>query len=663
MKSKAIYLVGLLICVFHAYTLVGQNQEKIDSLKQILKKESNDSTKIGTYYGLYDIYLKSKTTDDIALKYADSVYLYSKNSANEKGIMLSHYMYAELNQFEGDYPSAIKHLLPYLEYNKTRGNALEVAKTLFTLGKSYKNMGDFDIALMRLYRSASIYDSIKNKDGLAKTYLSIGGILNRSGKPEEAIAYYSKANDINKNLGNTLKYAMGLQNIGNVHGVNKQYEKSINYYKQALDFITPLNHSYEKAMILGNLGGAYTGLNQHHVALEYHLKAHEIRKTLSNKRTLAYGLANIGTSFMKLKRFPEAQKNIDDGLNLAMEIGSKSLIAQIFDLKAKLGTEKGDFKMAYDNIKTSYRWKDSIFNEKTNLQINELQTKYETAQKDKEITVLTKENQLQEANSQKEATLRKALYGGLISLVIIAGLIFYSMRQRLRNQKVVVAKNEEITRAQLSEELQALEMKALRAQMNPHFLFNSLNSINTMILNDEPHNASKYLSKFSKLVRLMLENSEQSKVSLKDELDTLEAYIQLEAIRFNNKMDYKIEVADEIDQEGTYLPSMVLQPFVENAIWHGLLHKDQKGLLTVNIKETNDNLLCSIIDNGVGREKSLTLKKDGGLKKKSMGIKITTDRLKLLTKQKIKDVINIIDLKDHDNKALGTQVNIQIPLS
>jgi len=206
-------------------------------------------------------------------------------------------------------------------------------------------------------------------------------------------------------------------------------------------------------------------------------------------------------------------------------------------------------------------------------------------------------------------------------------------------------------------------MKALRAQMNPHFLFNSLNSINTMILNDEPESASRYLSKFSKLVRLMLENSEQPQVTLKDELETLEAYIQLEAIRFKNKMDYKIETDSSIDQDEILIPSMVLQPFVENAIWHGLLHKNKKGLLTINIKEEGDNLLCSIIDNGVGREKSLTLKKDGGLKKKSMGIKITADRLKLLTKQKIKDVINIIDLKDNENNALGTQVNIQIPLS
>jgi len=248
-------------------------------------------------------------------------------------------------------------------------------------------------------------------------------------------------------------------------------------------------------------------------------------------------------------------------------------------------------------------------------------------------------------------------------LAIIASLIFYSMRQRLRNQRMLVEKNEEIKRSQYREQLQTLEMKALRAQMNPHFLFNSLNSINTMIISDENENASKYLSKFSKLVRLMLENSEESRVSLKDEISMLETYVQLEALRFNNKIEYKIEVDNDLDQDSTYIPSMVLQPFVENAIWHGLLHKDTKGLLSIIIKENQDKLQCSIRDNGIGREKSLTLQKEGGLKKKSMGIKITTDRLRLLTKQKINEVIAIVDLKDNNNMALGTQVNIQIPIT
>jgi sensor histidine kinase YesM len=207
-------------------------------------------------------------------------------------------------------------------------------------------------------------------------------------------------------------------------------------------------------------------------------------------------------------------------------------------------------------------------------------------------------------------------------------------------------------------------MKALRAQMNPHFLFNCMNSINTMILRDDNANASKYLTKFSKLVRLMLENSEKPKVTLQDELDMLNAYVVLESIRFKGKITYDLEVSKDIDKETTLIPSMILQPFVENAIWHGLLHTTKKtGKLSIKVSEKDDFLQCSILDNGVGREAALKLHKKATTKNKSMGIKITTDRLRLLAKEKIEQVVKIIDLKDDKNNSLGTQVDILIPIS
>ena len=137
------------------------------------------------------------------------------------------------------------------------------------------------------------------------------------------------------------------------------------------------------------------------------------------------------------------------------------------------------------------------------------------------------------------------------------------MHQRLKNQKLISAKNEEVKVATLREQMSTLEMKALRAQMNPHFLFNSLNSINTLILKGENKEAGEYLTKFSKLVRLMLENSETSKVNLKAEIDMLSSYIELESLRFKNKIEYKITVDESIDKEASHLPSMILQPFVE----------------------------------------------------------------------------------------------------
>jgi LytS/YehU family sensor histidine kinase len=234
----------------------------------------------------------------------------------------------------------------------------------------------------------------------------------------------------------------------------------------------------------------------------------------------------------------------------------------------------------------------------------------------------------------------------------------------MKNQFLLASKNEEIKEVNFKRQLSELEMKALRAQINPHFLFNCMNSINRMILTGETENASLYLTKFSKLVRLILENAERTNVSLENELNLLESYIQLEELRFKGKIGYKISVDEALEKENTFLPSMVLQPFVENAIWHGLMHKqaDEKGIINIDIREENDRLLCTIEDNGVGREKAQQLREKSVLKNKSMGMKITEERLRLLSQERLEQLIRVTDLKDALDHALGTRVEINIPL-
>ncbi|WP_373517990.1 sensor histidine kinase, partial [Pricia sp.] len=248
---------------------------------------------------------------------------------------------------------------------------------------------------------------------------------------------------------------------------------------------------------------------------------------------------------------------------------------------------------------------------------------------------------------------------------LLAGLLFYTFRQRLKNQKALASKNEEIKEVNFKRQLTELEMKALQAQINPHFIFNCMNSINQMILDGDNQNASKYLTKFGKLIRMVLENAESTEVSLKDELTLLEAYIQLEALRFNGEIKHQINIKGDIDLENTYLPSMVLQPFVENAIWHGLMHKTKEGqgCITISVEKDRDQqLICQIEDNGVGREKSRELQQKSVWKSKSLGIKITEDRLKLVSKELQKQLIHITDLKDSLGQALGTRVEVNIPI-
>jgi putative methionine-R-sulfoxide reductase with GAF domain len=206
------------------------------------------------------------------------------------------------------------------------------------------------------------------------------------------------------------------------------------------------------------------------------------------------------------------------------------------------------------------------------------------------------------------------------------------------------------------------KLTALQAQMNPHFIFNSLNSINWYILKSKPAQASLYLTKFSKLVRLILDNSKKLSIPLNEELEAMRLYLDLESMRFDDVFEYEIQTDDAIDLEEAVVPPLILQPFVENAIWHGLMHKKEKGHLMIQIYRENDQLKCVVQDDGVGRHASQRLKPEQAVHHQSKGIKLTTDRINLLGKTYLKeDMVRIIDLVDSESRPLGTRVEVSLP--
>lgn len=208
------------------------------------------------------------------------------------------------------------------------------------------------------------------------------------------------------------------------------------------------------------------------------------------------------------------------------------------------------------------------------------------------------------------------------------------------------------------------EMIALRAQMNPHFIFNCLNSIKLYTLENDSLTASEYLTKFSQLIRLVLENSRSEKVTLKKELETLMLYIELEAMRFKDKVQYQIKVVPHIDQQYIEIPPLLLQPYVENAIWHGLMHKPEGGNITIDISQPSEYLLhIEICDNGIGREMAKLHKSKSATRQKSFGLKMASERLEAINHiYQTNTEVKIIDLFDANGEAIGTKVIIEIPL-
>ncbi|QNM87136.1 histidine kinase [Polaribacter pectinis] len=213
-------------------------------------------------------------------------------------------------------------------------------------------------------------------------------------------------------------------------------------------------------------------------------------------------------------------------------------------------------------------------------------------------------------------------------------------------------------------QINELKLTSLLSQMNPHFIFNALNSIKLYIINNESKLAARYLNKFSKLIRRILEASTTKEVSLQEELETMDLYMTIENIRFSNEIDFQIKVDESVSLETIKVPPLLLQPFLENSIWHGLSSKKTNKKITLSIAENNKKHLSIIIaDNGIGRKASAKIKAEKSINRKSIGINLTKERLTNFVKNLKKNYsITYEDLLDDNKTAIGTKVILKIPL-
>jgi sensor histidine kinase YesM len=254
----------------------------------------------------------------------------------------------------------------------------------------------------------------------------------------------------------------------------------------------------------------------------------------------------------------------------------------------------------------------------------------------------------------------------LMNTGLAAGIFFANWQKSVKEQARAeeAKRNTEMELIETKQKQSEIEMKALRAQMNPHFVFNSLNSINKYILRNDQVNASRYLTRFAKLIRLILDNSNSKEVALSDELEALKLYIEMELLRFANKFTYEIIVDENVSTDTLQVPPLIIQPYVENAIWHGLLHKESNGRLLVLVRKSNDNMLqCDIEDNGIGRLKAIEIKSKSANANKSLGMKLTEERISILNQNtSLNASIEIVDLVNNSGDALGTRVIIKIPI-
>ncbi len=381
---------------------------------------------------------------------------------------------------------------------------------------------------------------------------------------------------------------------------------------------------------------------------------------LKTRQTYEYTktLITMGEALHVAGNLKSAKHYFEQAIDLSEQNGGggfKSVRQITLAHLAKICFSMGEYRKAYLLRTESIKLRDSLSNESKVRDMALLESRYEFNKQrvsdsiNHHYEILRIETEHQQALRKKQSQNRVVLTIALVFILVSVIIFFYYK---------AVKENEENN---LQRKALEIERSLLRTQMNPHFIFNALNSVQSFIVNNNTSEAVRYLSKFAKLIRMILNNSMHRFVLLSDEIASLSLYLDLEQVRFNNRFSYKIEIDDNVEEDLVKVPPMLIQPFVENSILHGLMHKTEGGLITICLTENGNNTLtCTVTDNGVGRKAAAEIESRNEHSHKSVGMQLTRGRLQELNNS-TQHSCTITDLEDPDGKTLGTQVIIIIP--
>ena len=528
--------------------------------------------------------------------------------------------------------------------------------TLNNMANVYNFTGDDENSIKCYLRAIHIADSIDYEYGKALIGSNLANLYFNWGKYKEAIKIYKehipylKKNSIWHNL------AVNYINIGISYNSIGLIDSSLLYLEKTKDICLATNNLSILSTTYHNMGRGFMSQQNYHKALLYFEKALETNKIDNSSNTKANIYHDMSICYSALKKYPLAISLADSAKSIYLRVknGKQSIDVQL--TLSEIYAQSGNYKEAYTKL-NDYRIKnDSLFSKEKYKQISELETQYETAQKEaqiqKQLVKISADKLIINKEKNKALTYAVLFAGAAILLLLI--LIFL-----LRNKQ-----KHQLVKKELVQHKMELEGRLLRSQMNPHFIFNSLNSIQSYITSNDQYHAETYLSKFAKLMRSILENSRHAFVSFEQDLSTLMIYTELEHLRFEGQFTYEFTIDDQINFENTYIPPMLVQPYIENAILHGLVaKKDNNGNLEVKFElMDNDFIKCTIKDNGIGREKAREIKKRTVKPYKSLGMQVTKERMELISEiNKVSFEEKITDLKNEEYVAIGTLVELIIP--
>tara|TARA_R110002126_G_scaffold72364_1_gene180876 strand:+ start:32738 stop:34597 length:1860 start_codon:yes stop_codon:yes gene_type:complete len=537
------------------------------------------------------------------------------------------------------------------------------ASSLIALGEYYKLKGEFDIALETVLKAREIIVDLADNEKLILTNSQIAVLYQKTEKYEKALEILFDIIELMKHKPSSSLKARFYFNIANTYHNLENYKKTEFYFKEALKIATEAKDEVGAALINGSLGNLYKDLGKYKDAVNKLTNTLGFFKKINNNAGVAGSYFALAQSYRGLNKIDLAIENNAKAIEFYENQNRFYLLKESYKNQADLYDLKQKHQKSNEYLKKYYTVVDSIFNKEKTKAIEEMQVKYETEKTKREKETAEQQVIITKLESKKN---RNLFLGSLLmaALLAVSAIFYFSRLKAKRKAELITLELKETQkRLALEKQFKDSELKALKAQMNPHFIFNALNSIQDYIVLNQKNLASDYLGKFADLIRNYLHFSDTGFISVPDEIHNLNLYLELEKLRFEEQLQYSFTVDDAVNIESIKIPTMLIQPYIENALKHGLLHRKKARKLSVSIYKVSDKIIaCVIEDNGIGREKSKEINAKKEHQHKSFATNATSQRLELLNFGKESKIgVEIIDLKDN-YKALGTKVILKIPI-
>jgi tetratricopeptide (TPR) repeat protein/two-component sensor histidine kinase len=539
-----------------------------------------------------------------------------------------------------------------------------ICEAYLAIAKCKMHLDKQEEAIKILFSSISISEKEKLTKQTASAKYLVAIIYDYQNRYKDALRFSTESENEFVRLKDTAGLVSLYPEVVTCLGKNGDTVKALDYFKRGLEML----NEYQKSTTVSNEDKEHLPLTK--MALIFNginimEKEKDLLVALDEVKKISLGLIEKGNEYekfevytllavvnLKLKRNEDAQLYAGMATNfIRRESGNFEQLGDLYHIIADASASLGQYERAYKALDSFKTFHDSVFNIRSLEAIHSVEAKYETAKKEEKIVTLKKEKRNQQY----------MIIGAIAGLLVLMGLLAFAIRSKRLQQKLLL-KEQEVQRADLERKMVELEQTALRAQMNPHFIFNCLNSVQRYVINNDVKGVNIYLSAFASLIRQTLENSGKSIISLQDELQYLDTYIKMEQMRAGDNFAFEIKVQDNIDTTQFYIPSMIIQPFVENSILHGLRGKQEgKGELRLTVSK-KEKLLFVVEDNGPGINISRQPLHAGKDIHESMGSSITAKRIELynsLHDDKIE--FSIIDLADMDSSKSGTKVVVEFP--